>query len=618
MEIFFGPKDNPRKFRFALGIRLYHGETELHLGPMALKLLDRFLRNPERVYTHSEIDDFTHGLGKYSENAKQNSANYVAEIRKALDNPDAIKSRYSVGYVFNSETAKADILAAAQVLDPQPQDLSSSDAELDLLERTYLRYQNEKAPLLDNSAASRSLASLYECEPVTFGNQAFPVAILWQNKDSLIHPDMILGKFDSFPPQHRKSSPTLNVKQYAAARELTRALLTKGEVKHEGLDYCMRNIDLSGSLPKIHGRFGYYYDHVLTQFAMYWELKKALNECGLSVLEGKRSGMLPLREAFGFGSQVLYDGDMRTAAISVSMLIVFERRKKEFWTIICKRSMQVAAHPNMLHVVPSGMFEARNEFERWSVQDALWRELLEEVYDEKSNKSQVLRMIWLIKSRFRLCPGSSKKKSLSSASRHCCDLLYVQPEICTVLYVPDNSLTSKRPMHVNWEYSLDGPPGSFGTPWIQIDKKISSIKTGDGAYRCCVPFPWPRLDTTSTQHLVPAEIQDRLTPPATSRPTACAAVLNSLVKRRQRQPSSQRQFKVYRVVNSQLMLNGQLKRRAPHTLIGLWVDGDRKQTQIRQCLVAKFCIVSAATNLHLQHVCHLHTPQSRNPARRSR
>jgi hypothetical protein len=212
---------------------------------------------------------------------------------------------------------------------------------------------------------------------------------------------------------------------------------------------------------------------------MYWELKKALNECGLSVLEGKRAGMLPLREAFGFGSQVLYDGDMRTAAISVSMLIVFERRKKEFWTIICKRSMQVAAHPNMLHVVPSGMFEARNEFERWSVQDALWRELLEEVYDEKEQQIPGFEDDLAYKEPIQTLSRLLEEKVAEfSVTGICCDLLYVQPEICTVLYVPDNSLTSKRPMHVNWEYSLDGPPGSFGTPWNQIDKKISSIKTG--------------------------------------------------------------------------------------------------------------------------------------------
>lgn len=478
MNITFGPVDGSSKFRFAPGNGLYYEDAEIHLGPKALKLLDRFLRNPTKVFTHSEIYEITHCLGEDPKNEKQNSANYVRQIRMVLGDRDAIKARYSFGYRFNWKIEKADTLGPAAVLETPSRESGPGDAELDLLERTYLRYQNEKAPLLDNTTASRRLALLYECEPVTFGDQAFPVTILWQNKDSLIHPDKILGKFDSFPPQHRKSSPTLEVKEYAAARELTKSLLTRGEVKHEGLEYCMRNIDLSDSLPSIHGRFGYYYDHVLTQFALYWELKKALNKYGLGVLEGTMAETLPLREAFGFGSQALYDGDLRTAAISVSMLIVFER-KKEFWTIICRRSKEVAAHPDMLHVVPSGMFEARNEFEKWSVQDALWRELLEEVYNEKDQQipgfEDDLAYKEPIQTLSRLLEENVAEFSVTGI---CCDLLYVQPEICTVLYVPDNSFVSKRGMRVNWEYSPDGPPGSFGTPWNEIEKKMRRIKTG--------------------------------------------------------------------------------------------------------------------------------------------
>ena len=44
----------------------------------------------------------------------------------------------------------------------------------------------------------------------------------------------------------------------------------------------------------------------------------------------------------------------------------------------------------MLHVVPAGMFEAKNRNERWSVKTAVMREMLEEVYNEEEQQGEEL------------------------------------------------------------------------------------------------------------------------------------------------------------------------------------------------------------------------------------
>ena len=40
----------------------------------------------------------------------------------------------------------------------------------------------------------------------------------------------------------------------------------------------------------------------------------------------------------------------------------------------------------MLHVVPSGMFEAKNSHDPWLISLNVWRELLEEVYGEEEQQ----------------------------------------------------------------------------------------------------------------------------------------------------------------------------------------------------------------------------------------
>jgi hypothetical protein len=246
----------------------------------------------------------------------------------------------------------------------------------------------------------------------------------------------------------------------------------------------MKRIDLSRTLPTIDGNIGYYYDQILTQYAIAWELKKAIKEHGLRVLARNQGGFLPLRETIEVAGNPLLDGAGRCAAMSISMLIVFERPGKGLWTIVCRRSKDVAANAGMMHVVPAGMFEARNSADHWSVQIALWREMLEEVYSEKEEQGDGTPGFedYLVqKEPVKTLSSLIKERRVEfSLTGICSDLTYLQIGVCAVLLVRGVSLAEIRPMKLNWEYDLTSDRrGSFGIPWAKIEEHVNELKVGE-------------------------------------------------------------------------------------------------------------------------------------------
>jgi DNA-binding winged helix-turn-helix (wHTH) protein len=405
-----------------------------------------------------------------------------AEVRPGIDPAFQTNTGHRANtrvLVKDSDTATSEVSGVTVQVKPD----QVLDAEL--AEWTYFNYRDETVEALNTSDTSRALASRYAREPVVIGDQAFPVTILWQNRKSHIPPDDILGTLDYSQSEYLASSPTLGVTEYALARKFIKSIYTAGPVKHEGLEYCMTSIDLNGSLPRIDGRLGRYYDNILTQYAMEWELKKAMKDHGRLALDRNRVGMLPLREAIEFGTNPnpLFDGRQRCSAITVSMLMLFERRGQGLWTVIHQRSRTVGLSAGMLHVVPAGMFEAKNRNEKWSIRTAVMREMLEEVYNEEEQQGEEITgfeddMVSKKPLQF-LFPLIEKGLAELSITGICCDLLTLRPEICTVLFVPDVGMAEVQKVHVNWEYEQHGDPGNFGTPWDRIEEKLQNVKVGE-------------------------------------------------------------------------------------------------------------------------------------------
>lgn len=365
---------------------------------------------------------------------------------------------------------------------------SPARKDADLAEKTYYRYRDEPAPLLESPELIHHLESRYGCTALSVGSKLFPVTVIWRNVEQLIDPEVILGNLDFTPPAPLISSPALSPSEYAEARAFIRAKYTSRGPKHEGCDYRMTRIESSDNLPKILGAFGLYYDNILTQYAIEWELKKALlTDAAGAIHTLSKPGTLPLRETIEAQGNPLINGNGRCAAITVSTLLVFKRPTGAFACLIRRRSLDVGVSPGMLHVVPAGMFEASNGNDNWSIRLNVWRELLEEVYNEEEQQGseyaetldhiQGKEPVQLI--RQMLNEGSAE----FSVTGIACDLLNLRPEVCTVLFVADSAFAEVRQMKLNWEYEPEHRTGTSLVGWDRIDDVIEK----DGARYGIVP-----------------------------------------------------------------------------------------------------------------------------------
>jgi hypothetical protein len=241
----------------------------------------------------------------------------------------------------------------------------------------------------------------------------------------------------------------------------------------------MTSIDLSDKLPKMHGAMGWYYDNILTQYAMEWELKKALRKIDADAIPSlSAKSSLPLREFVEFKGNPLIDGTARCAAITISTLVVFNRQNQGFHCLMRHRSADVAVSPNMMHVVPSGMFELKNLTDNWSVEMNVWRELLEEAYGHKEEQGtaedEFPDPIWNKEPIPSLVKMMKRGSAQHSVTGICCDLLNLRPEVCTVLFVEDPAFAAIDGMQLNWEYSQQFGAGAGAIPWRNIDEAIQT------------------------------------------------------------------------------------------------------------------------------------------------
>ena len=129
---------------------------------------------------------------------------------------------------------------------------------------------------------------------------------------------------------------------------------------------------------------------------------------------------------------------------SVYPLSIQENHNR-FDCLIRRRSANVGIVPGMLHVIPAGMFEVENQQVPWSIKMNVWRELLEEVYNREeqqgtgtaSYKCQVLQ-----KEPIKLLRGLIDQGSAQlSVTGICCNLWSLLIEVCTVLFVKDESFS---------------------------------------------------------------------------------------------------------------------------------------------------------------------------------
>lgn len=348
-------------------------------------------------------------------------------------------------------------------------------------ETTYLAYRDEIVPLMESPELAKHLGKRYGRELINLGGKTIPAAVIWKNTQDLKDPDELLGQIDRGEPQLLTGSSVFqSPEEYAKAREFIRNEYTQGPVKHESLNYRMTSINISNGRPKIDGLLSSYYDNILTQYSMEWELKKAMR----SVQPGDvdrflgEDAELPMRRAVEASGDPLISGHGRCAALTISTLVVYARRDDEFGCLIRRRSSTVGVSRGMLHIVPAGMCESNSRNEKWSFKRNIWRELLEEVYGEKElqgkDRAESLDYIYGIEPMPTLLKLFQEERAELSVTGIVCDLLNLRPEICTVLYVADPVFSEKRSMPMNWETQSEARTGNFAVNWSELDHFIAN------------------------------------------------------------------------------------------------------------------------------------------------
>ena len=418
--------------------------------------------------------------------AETSVGNCIVALNKRIrtaDGKDSVSNKRGSGYRLELTVDPLQNTTSLRVDD----DRQAAD-KFEIAEITGYVYANAASSEIRSREFVEYLEERYNRKAVELCDTKFPVTIVWEN-DQQLHPDAILGVLNRADPPREQSSPILREpSEYQRARSFIQQEYTKGKIKHEDRNYQMLSIALDAKPPKISGKIGWYYDGILSQYGMEWELRRALSE-GKTIEELKKSRSLPLREAAEEAAlDPTINGIERSNNMGVSTLLVFKRPNRGFYTILSRRSTDVRTSSNMLHVVPSGGFVAENP-DHWSIEDTVWRELHEELYDddEMSGDGTLVSRDHIrgrepVKTLLKMIADGTAELSVTGV---CCDLLTLRPEICTVLFVKGLEFAEcDRAMKLNWEYDMQDwnelLAGGWKVRWEDVDDLLTQAIHGGG------------------------------------------------------------------------------------------------------------------------------------------
>ena len=173
---------------------------------------------------------------------------------------------------------------------------------------------------------TRFLEERYGVKGFSVCGKVFPIHVLWQ-AEKPVEPDSVLAENHAF--QH----PTKQV--VGLEREFVERIYSQGEIRGEKVYFSMRNIELRPPEPPvIHGDLVLYFDNVLTQMALRWELCKAVaKNVPLTSLRALRR-----RSEIERGVNVLNDGCTCYAAMSINTIDVLPYKDGEFFCTVAQRS----------------------------------------------------------------------------------------------------------------------------------------------------------------------------------------------------------------------------------------------------------------------------------------
>lgn len=333
------------------------------------------------------------------------------------------------------------------------------------------RYEGMVAKQLEgrnNPSLYRYLNWLYGYHDILkHGGLMFPAAIFPAPKEQRYSVESVLGVTKGGPKF--ESTDRIAQEFEEAGKDYVKKLEESTEKRWDSTTYRMTKFEFGQRL-KVTCALGSYYDALKSCDMLELELltklgKKALQPEDYQAFTEK----LVLRNVAHSKGNVFCEGAERSVAIAVSTLIIFIENGT-FKALIRERSKKVAVHQNLVHVIPSAMFQpvvACYEDE-YSVKHNIYREYLEEVLGRKDVERPQGEYAFDF---FYEDPNLRYLKDLESRGGArfyftgvAVNLLNLRPEICTLLTIKDpdwivNQRRGRRVsghrlsvIRINWEF----------------------------------------------------------------------------------------------------------------------------------------------------------------------
>lgn len=235
-----------------------------------------------------------------------------------------------------------------------------------------------------------------------------------------------------------------------------KVLEKQGKRIYNGRTYVMDSLE-RGEEHELHCSLGYYYDAMTTCDILEWEILTVFGTERISFeFENIRRQLKCRNEYHGRVSDPAFDGRGRSAALSISTLIVFNDGAT-YRTLIRMRSGKTAAHSDLYHVVPSFIFQPvwGHSKEEYSVRHNIYREYLEEIFGikevEHSSGEIAFDYFYEHDKLVQLRSLLESKGGELLLTGYAVNLLNLRPEICTLLLIRDETW-SRQKIVANWEF----------------------------------------------------------------------------------------------------------------------------------------------------------------------
>lgn len=341
---------------------------------------------------------------------------------------------------------------------PSPKEIKDSVKKL---YQKYIGYkQKEKLRIISNARKDPDLYNLlhhiyHKNKFVIHGKNIFPVVTIDLPQNQFDRPESILGKLD------KDSIPNIDSNLQKAGQKYVEYLQQLGVPLRNLPTYCLNSIrNESDGTVKLDCSIGKFFDTLRTGDVLEWELLMAVgswrkNNRNFDTFQKK---YLPLRNyvhSLSKSDDLLINPVGRSAAISISTTILFNKGD-EYAILIGERSSRgVAVQADLFHVIPGLMFQpVVNEVNlEFSIVHNIYREYLEELFKlpEVNEPPPVISHDYFYENpnlcflRELIDNGEAKIYITGLVV----SLLNLRPEICTLLYIDTSDWYNKHKTGTN-------------------------------------------------------------------------------------------------------------------------------------------------------------------------